>query len=122
MRWHHGDALTTAHPSMSMGAAESELMSSAVPRTLLLIVGMRDNRCRERVAEALEKVIGVKDVHVNLYRARAEINHDAQCGAEDLIAAVTRAGYGASLHTHNDLQGIKTAKHDPPDRTDRPGT
>lgn len=64
---------------------------------VLLIVGMKDNGCREIVVEALEIVRGVKEVHVNLYRGHAIISHEPHCEAADLIAAVERAGYGASL-------------------------
>jgi cation transport ATPase len=85
-------------------------MSSEVTRTLLLIAGMRDNGCRERVAEALEKVTGVKNVHVNLYRARAEIIHDSQSHTTDFITAVTGEGYGAELPTQTGTQAIKTAR------------
>ncbi len=66
-------------------------------RTLLLITGMRDNRCRESVAGVLERVLGVKEVHVNLFRARATIIHEPPCAPADLIAAMARAGYGAAL-------------------------
>ncbi len=64
---------------------------------MLLIAGMRGNGCRERIARALAIVAGVKDVDVNLYRARATISHEPPCGAADLVRAVVRAGYGAAL-------------------------
>jgi copper chaperone CopZ len=66
-------------------------------KTVLLIAGMKDNGCREIVTEALGNVRGVREVHVNLYRGHAIISHEAHCEAADLIAAVQRAGYGASL-------------------------
>jgi copper chaperone CopZ len=66
-------------------------------RTVLLIDGMKDNGCREIVVTALEVVRGVNEVHVNLYRGHAIIRHEPHCEATDLIAAVERAGYGASL-------------------------
>lgn len=65
-------------------------------RTTLLVTGMRDNTCRERVAAALEAVAGVREVDVNLFRARATVVHTAACGPADLIRALVAAGYGAS--------------------------
>ena len=35
-------------------------------QTVLLISGMRDNRCRERIAAALESLPGVRAVELNL--------------------------------------------------------
>ncbi len=66
-------------------------------RTLLLITGMKDNACRERVAGALERVRGVREVVVNLFRASASIHHEPSCAAGNLVRAVTEAGYGATL-------------------------
>lgn len=66
-------------------------------RTVLLIVGMKGNRCREAVAEAFESVKGVNEVQVSLCRASATIIHETQCAAVDLIAAVRQTGYGAAL-------------------------
>ena len=67
-------------------------------QTVLLISGMRDNRCRERIAAALESLPGVREVELNLYRARAVIIHDARSTPLLLMAAVERAGYGAATH------------------------
>lgn len=68
-----------------------------VVRTELLISGMRDNACRERVAEALRRVEGVVDVSVSLLRARAIVLHTAACHSEWLVRAVLDAGYQATL-------------------------
>lgn len=68
-----------------------------VVRTELLISGMRDNACRERVAEALRRVEGVVDVSVSLLRARAIVLHTASCDREWLVRAVSGAGYQATL-------------------------
>lgn len=62
-------------------------------RTTLLIIGMKDNRCREVIADALESIPGVSQVDVNLIRARAVVLHDSTCGAEDFVRAVLRGGY-----------------------------
>ncbi len=72
-------------------------MRTEAAKTGLLITGMRDNACREAVAEALLAVRGVTEVHVNLYRASATIIHLPPCVPADLTAAVGRAGFGAML-------------------------
>jgi copper chaperone CopZ len=58
---------------------------------------MRGNHCREQIAVALESVAGVKEVDVNLYRARATIIADSPCEPAELIRTVLGTGYGASL-------------------------
>jgi copper chaperone CopZ len=73
-------------------------MIMATTRTVLSIMGMRDNACRERIADALETVPGVCDVDVNLHRARATIVHEPPATLEALLGAIVRAGYGASLN------------------------
>jgi cation transport ATPase len=65
--------------------------------TQLLIVGMRDNACRECIAGALESVAGVKDADVNFFRVRATVVHDAGCPPEVLLRAIARAGFTAAL-------------------------
>jgi cation transport ATPase len=65
---------------------------------VLLIMGMRDNACRERIAAALEAVAGVVDVDVNLHRARAAIVHEAHCAPAELVRSVIQAGYAVTLH------------------------
>src|SRR5262249_12564937 len=76
---------------------ERTTMTPVTTRTVLTIMGMRDNACRERIAEVLEAVPGVRDVDVNLHRARATVLHEPPCTLEALLGAVVRAGYGASL-------------------------
>ena len=58
---------------------------------------MRDNRAREKVADQLERVSGVIQVDVNLYRAQAVIMHSPSCVPSDLVRAVVNAGYLAVL-------------------------
>lgn len=77
-------------------ADNAKMTNQVTSQTSLLIVGMKCNRCRELVAEALEVVTGVNEVHVDLYRGQAMIGHGPQCVPQDLAAAVERAGYGAS--------------------------
>jgi copper chaperone CopZ len=65
--------------------------------TVLLIAGMRANRCRERIIAALEGVPGVQRVDINLYRAQATITHDRACGVAELFRATLNMGYNAAL-------------------------
>jgi copper chaperone CopZ len=67
-------------------------LADRTTRTTLLIVGMCGYQCREQMIAALERVKGVMEVEVNLWRARAVVVHDGSCTQKDLIDAVTRAG------------------------------
>lgn len=72
-------------------------MSSVTTTTALTIIGMRGNDCRERIAELLQAIEGVKDVDVSLHRGRAVIVHEVRCPSGDLVWALMVAGYGAAL-------------------------
>lgn len=66
-------------------------------RTVCLLYGCQCNACCERIERALRRVAGVRDVEVNLYKATATVEHDAECAPQGLLDAVERAGYLASL-------------------------
>ncbi|VVP94914.1 Copper-exporting P-type ATPase [Pseudomonas fluorescens] len=63
----------------------------------LSIEGMTCASCVGRVERALGKVPGVNSVSVNLANERAHLELLGQVDAQSLIAAVTRAGYTASV-------------------------
>ncbi|WP_419712179.1 heavy metal translocating P-type ATPase [Pseudomonas sp. NFX224] len=63
----------------------------------LSIDGMTCASCVGRVERALSKVPGVKSVSVNLANERAHLELLGQIDPQTLIAAVTKAGYAASL-------------------------
>ena len=63
----------------------------------LSIDGMTCASCVGRVERALAKVPGVKSVSVNLANERAHLELLGQVDPQTLIAAVTKAGYGASI-------------------------
>jgi P-type Cu+ transporter len=63
----------------------------------LPITGMTCASCAGRVERALSKVAGVKTVSVNLASERAHVESSGPIDPAVLIAAVTQAGYGASL-------------------------
>ena len=73
-----------------------------------MIAGMRDNACRQKILEALESIEGVKDAHVNLYRASATIVHDARCAAAELMRTVSEAGYFAEVAGNGRSNGLNT--------------
>nr|WP_314583743.1 heavy metal translocating P-type ATPase [uncultured Pseudomonas sp.] len=63
----------------------------------LPITGMTCASCAGRVERALRKVPGVKNATVNLANERAHVEVLEQIDPATLIAAVDKAGYGASL-------------------------
>ncbi|MDZ4326265.1 MAG: heavy metal translocating P-type ATPase, partial [Pseudomonas sp.] len=63
----------------------------------LSIDGMTCASCVGRVERALAKVPGVKSVSVNLASERAHLELLGQVDPQSLIAAVTKAGYNASV-------------------------
>lgn len=63
----------------------------------LPISGMTCASCAGRVERALNKVPGVKTVSVNLANEHAHIETNGEPDSATLIAAVTKAGYGATL-------------------------
>ena len=72
-------------------------MHDGAKRTVLVIMGMRDNACRERIGEALGRIKGVLSTNVSLIRARATVEHESPCNEAALVWAVVNAGYGAAL-------------------------
>ncbi|VVP41392.1 heavy metal translocating P-type ATPase [Pseudomonas fluorescens] len=74
----------------------------------LSIDGMTCASCVGRVERALNKVPGVKSVSVNLANERAHLELLGQVDPQTLIAAVTKAGYAASVweaeHPQTDSQ------------------
>ena len=69
-------------------------MTAAAPTLRLSISGMTCASCAGRVERALARVPGVAAVSVNLATEQALVTGPSR--AEDLIAAVTTAGYGAA--------------------------
>ena len=61
----------------------------------LEVTGMKCEGCASVVRSALESVKGVRRVEVYLDDGRAELVADDGLAADDLVAAVEEAGYGA---------------------------
>lgn len=63
--------------------------------TTLLIEGMTCGGCASTLTRVLNKVPGVKDAQVDLAGARATVIGTAR--ADELVAAVEAAGFGAAV-------------------------
>lgn len=72
-------------------------MTPETTTTVLLIAGMRNMVCGEKIAAVLRTVTGVTKAEVDFWSARATVVHHSPCGASQLVRAVTRIGFGASL-------------------------
>lgn len=64
-------------------------------RIVLAVSGMKDNRCRECVAEVLGQMEGVLQAEVSLIRARAVVDCVSQCDASAFICMLESVGYQA---------------------------
>ncbi|KKX58031.1 heavy metal translocating P-type ATPase [Pseudomonas putida] len=80
-----------------MDAVEKAGYSVPQQRLELSIDGMTCASCVGRVERALSKVPGVKSVSVNLANERAHLELLGQVDPQTLIAAVSKAGYAASV-------------------------
>lgn len=75
--------------------------------TVLQIFGMRNNSCRDKVSAALERVPGVIDVAVNLYRGNAIVRHAPDSNIFSLIVAIHTIGFGAALPSRTAMPGME---------------
>ncbi|MET3231060.1 UNVERIFIED_ORG: Cu+-exporting ATPase [Burkholderia sp. 1263] len=93
------NAVRKAGYEATPSARADDAASVQTPQTAeLTIGGMTCASCAMRVEKALEKVPGVANASVNLATETATVNlSDAAIEAQALIAAVTKAGYEASL-------------------------
>lgn len=67
-------------------------------KLMLKVTGMTCGHCQKRVETALAGVPGVYGAVVDLQDATAEVDFDDDTStAEDLTAAVAKAGYSATL-------------------------
>ena len=82
-----------------MSASSSSSPEGATPsqESHLAITGMTCGACLRRVDRGLRAVPGVEDVRIDLASGRAVIAHPGgDVVPADLVAAVERAGYGAT--------------------------
>ncbi|MBI4150042.1 copper-translocating P-type ATPase [Candidatus Woesearchaeota archaeon] len=72
---------------------------------MLRITGMMSDHCVGIVDATLRKVVGVKDVKVNLATEKAQVWYDAvRVKVSDLVTAIKNAGYGAERAAAPDLE------------------
>jgi Cu+-exporting ATPase len=77
------------------------------------VSGMTCASCVARVERALKKVPGVKEASVNLATERATVQYDPMhAGIAEMIAAVDKAGYGASPRAEESLAQGADARDD----------
>ena len=63
------------------------------------VTGMSCAACSSRVEKAVSKQPGAQQVAVNLLKNSMVVEYDeSQLSSAQIIAAVEKAGYGASLH------------------------
>ena len=61
------------------------------------VTGMTCSACSAHVDKAVRKLDGVRDVNVNLLGGSMTVDWDGALTADEIISAVDKAGYGASL-------------------------
>lgn len=84
---------------------ERQVVSFGVRRISLNISGMHCSSCAAIIERSLKKVSGVKEAKVNFAAEKASVFFDESIGRkEDLIEAVRKAGYKATLTTQTDAQ------------------
>jgi len=64
----------------------------------LSVTGMHCAACSGRVEKVLKRVAGVEDSVVNLSMGRAVVTSDSEVAASQLIEAIEKIGFGASLY------------------------
>ena len=60
------------------------------------VTGMTCSACQAHVDKAVRKLNGVCQVNVNLLGGSMSVDHDESVTAQDIVEAVTKAGYGAA--------------------------
>jgi len=67
-------------------------------KELFDITGMTCSACSNRVNKAISALTGVKEANVNLLKNSLSVSFTDPLSTQDIIAAVEKTGYGASLH------------------------
>jgi copper chaperone CopZ len=79
-------------------AGPEQVQRSDFVTLTLSISGMSCQSCVAHTEEALARLVFVNDVRVDLGAAQATVSYDVKAGSVDeLIAAVSSAGYTATL-------------------------
>lgn len=84
--------------------SEEESLSDS-KRVNLSLSGMHCTSCAGLIERALKKVDGVKEAHVNFAAEKASVIFDENTSStDDLIYAIEKAGYKASIPNENDTE------------------
>lgn len=67
-------------------------------KELFDITGMTCSACANRISKAVSALDGVTEANVNLLKNSLHVTFDGALTDRDIIAAVEKVGYGASLH------------------------
>lgn len=84
-------------------------------KELFDITGMTCSACSTRVEKAVSRLDGVRTANVNLLKNSLDVSYDRTViGPEQIVAAVQRIGYGASLHDEPGQTGRESgpSRHD----------
>jgi len=97
------------------GTYDQEKKASKAGKSVEFSVsGMTCNACVESVTKALKGVEGVNNVKVSLKEGKAavELKEGAKTSNDQLVKAVTKAGYKASAGKSESAKTKKTSKND----------
>lgn len=82
-----------------------ETAANPQKRTQLSLSGMHCTSCAGLIEKALKKVPGVKEASVNFAAEKASVTYDEnEAGEEDLITAIKKTGYGATVMDAKDTE------------------
>ena len=74
------------------------------------VTGMTCSACSSRVEKCVSKLEGAQEVSVNLLTNSMQVEFDdSKLTANDIISAVTQAGYGVSIKQETNNTQISTA-------------
>ena len=78
------------------------------------VTGMTCSACSSRVEKCVQKLDGIKDVSVNLLTNSMQVEFDENAlNDENIIDAVTSAGYGATVQGENTNKTISSNSNEP---------
>lgn len=84
------------------------------------VTGMTCSACQARVDKSVNKLEGVREVSVNLLTGSMQVDYDEEnLSADNIIQAVIKAGYGASLSDSDDRHSRQEGRSGSPEAVDK---
>ena len=84
------------------------------------VTGMTCSACQARVDKSVNKLEGVREVSVNLLTGSMQVDYDEEnLNADNIIQAVIKAGYGASLSDSDDRHSRQESRLENPTAADK---